>query len=187
MIIGLTGYKGSGKDAAMEQLVSNNPEYYDWARVKFAGCLKEMLEAYLRFNGVNYDEAHEIIEGSLKETPTEYFQGKTPRHAMQTLGTEWGRDIMGTSIWVDSALRCCAMFDNSFITDVRFPNEVKAIKDSGGYVIRITRPSTMRPEDEKHPSEVLMDSLPADYEIVNDGTLEELEQKLFRVMRKITW
>ena len=35
-------------------------------------------------------EAH--IEGALKEVPCELLGGKTPRYAMQTLGTEWGRD-----------------------------------------------------------------------------------------------
>jgi hypothetical protein len=51
-----------------------------WRQVKFAGPLKSMCMA------LGLTEAH--IEGHLKEVPCELLCGQTPRHAMQTLGTE---------------------------------------------------------------------------------------------------
>ena len=77
-------------------------------------------------------------------------------------------------------------FPNWIITDVRFPNEAKAIKDRGGIVIRVNR--TYYTEDKKyiigydpfetHPSETALDDYEFDYVIENDGSLDELITKI---------
>jgi hypothetical protein len=62
--------------------------------------------------------------------------------------------------------------DNWIITDTRFPNEAQAIKDAGGIIIRVTRPGIGPVND--HPSETGLNQWKFDYEIQNDGTLENL-------------
>lgn len=76
----------------------------------------------------------------------------TPRKILQLLGTEAGRQIIHPDIWVNATManykpisgtmdvrRSKETFPNWLITDVRFPNEVKAIKDRGGIVIKVMR------------------------------------------------
>jgi putative protein kinase ArgK-like GTPase of G3E family len=77
-IIGLTGLMGSGKSLAAQEL-----ERIGFTRTRFAGSLKDMM----RVLGLTEEE----IEGNLKETACALLGGKTPRYAMQTIGTEWGR------------------------------------------------------------------------------------------------
>lgn len=75
----------------------------------------------------------------------------TPRLLLQLLGTECGRKILHPNIWVNSAFSTPGQFlwnkesnmpedtHKLIFTDVRFPNEFKAIKERGGINIRIER------------------------------------------------
>lgn len=62
----------------------------------------------------------------------------TPRMLMQMLGTEFGRDMVHPNLWVNSLMNEYKR-QKWLITDVRFPNEAKAIKDRGGILIRLDR------------------------------------------------
>lgn len=164
-LIGLIGKKGSGKDTAAEAL-----EALGFQNVKFAGALKAMLRMLLAYQGADEDTIRRMIDGDLKEVPTPLLNGKTPRFAMQTLGTEWGRMLIGPDFWLDTAMKKAALAD-TVITDVRFPNEVKAVKDNGGTVIRIVAEGetvfTETAVGVDHASETLMDELPEDVTIAN--------------------
>lgn len=163
-LVGLIGRKGSGKDTAAEAL-----EAHGFQNVKFAGALKAMLRTLLAYQGADEDTIRRMIDGDLKEVETSLLGGKTPRFAMQTLGTEWGRDLIDPDFWLNTAMAKAAMGD-TVITDVRFPNEVKAVADAGGSVIRIlVKGKTVFDGGvgEGHASETLMDELPADAEVVN--------------------
>ena len=165
-LIGLIGLKGSGKDTAADAL-----EAIGFQNVKFAGALKAMLKTLLAYQGANENTIGRMIDGDLKEVPTDLLNGKTPRFAMQTLGTEWGRDLIGADFWLDTAMKKASTGD-TVITDCRFPNEVEAVKTNGGTVIRIVAVGqTVFGEDgvgTDHASEVLMASLPEDYTIKNN-------------------
>jgi hypothetical protein len=63
----------------------------------------------------------------------------TPRLLLQLLGTECGRQILHPNIWVNATMADYTEHSNWIISDVRFPNEVKAIKDRGGISIRVNR------------------------------------------------
>ena len=128
-VIALTGLAGSGKSTASKYLVEN----HGYQLVKFAGPLKDMLRA------IGLGEGH--IEGAHKETGLAMLFGRTPRYAMQTLGTEWGRKCMGDSFWInlwrsriDSAL---AFGGRVVVDDCRFPNEADEVRKLGGVVWQI--------------------------------------------------
>lgn len=162
MIIGLTGYAGSGKSTAAKHLV----EKHGFTQVKFAGPLKQMM----RCLGLGDRE----IEGDLKEVPHPVLNYKTPRYAMQTLGTEWGRELIGQNLWVNVGVESThqALGEGSqvVIDDCRFPNEAAAIKELGGVIIKINRPG-VEPVN-AHASE--SQELPVDWEVYNVGTPEAL-------------
>lgn len=158
----------SGKSTVANALAGHR-----YVTVKFAGPLKSMLTTLLMMRGASQDAAIRMVEGDLKEQPTRYLDGKSPRYALQTLGTEWGRDIMGTDFWVNCAMaqadRLMADGYNVVMDDVRFPNEAQAIKARGGLVVKITRPSIQPPENAQHASEGALADFPFDLELVNDA------------------
>jgi hypothetical protein len=130
MIVGLCGAIGSGKTTAAKHLVDAR----GFERVRFAGPLKNMMKAL----GLTYDE----IDGHLKEEPCELLGGKTPRHAMQSIGTEWGRELIDPDLWVRAWKRNAQLATSFHIVadDVRFPNEVDMIRSMGGKIIKVERP-----------------------------------------------
>jgi len=129
-LLGISGRKGSGKSVAAQVLLDAG-----WKRVKFADPLKNMLRA------LGLTDVH--IEGELKEHPCYLLGGKTPRWAMQSLGTEGGRNCIGEDFWLDLAKRQIGiLLSQGFsvvVDDVRFENEAAMLRDLGGTVLEIQR------------------------------------------------
>ena len=73
--------------------------------------------------------------------------------------------------------------DKVIITDMRFPNELKAVKDRDGITIRVNRPQLIS-KDFEHESETSLDSSIFDYTIENDGELVDLVSKVREIMLK---
>lgn len=172
-LIGLIGRKGAGKDTAAALLLSKG-----YQNVKFAGGLKDMIRAVLATQGVSAATIERMIEGDLKEVETGYLGGRTPRHAMQTLGTEWGRELIADDLWVGVAIKKSAGHP-TVITDVRFPNEMDAVVAAGGVCFGISADWITATEGE-HESEALIDdliaSLPIGQRLINRRAREgELE------------
>jgi hypothetical protein len=142
MIVGLIGRRRAGKDTAGAALIEDG-----FFQIRFADGLKTMLSALFEWLDMSDRTIKRMIEGDLKEVPVELLGGKTTRFAMQTLGTNWGRELVGEDIWVNTALARATRYDRSVITDCRFPNEVSAIKAAGGVVVRIVRPGNTPLED----------------------------------------
>lgn len=162
MIIGLTGLAGSGKSEVAAAL----RELGQFHRIPFAGPLKTMLSS------VGFSDAQ--LWGDEKEVPVPELGGVTPRHLMQTLGTEWGRNTIHPDIWVTLWERAVeARSGHVVVDDVRFPNEVDIVRSLGGQVWRIERPgvATMN-----HASETQIASLEVDSVIQNTGDLFHLRQ-----------
>jgi len=161
ILIGFAGRKQSGKDTAAEALASLGFE-----RIAFAGALKFMLLAFLRYRGVSDGVARHALEGDLKERPLSELGYRSMRYAMQTLGTEWGRDLMAPDIWIEAAMDRARLFSRVVISDVRFPNEVAAIRSRGGRVFWIERPGLQA--DDAHISEGSITAQDCDGVILNN-------------------
>jgi hypothetical protein len=172
-IIGIAGRKGHGKDTAAQALLDEG-----YVNVKFAGALKVMVRAFLAYVGVSPDTIERMIEGDLKEVPNEHFGGRTTRYVLQTLGTEWGREMVFDRIWVNAFSSRAKRFDKVACTDMRFPNEVDEVKAQGGTTVRVVRPNAPRTAGSDHPSEALIDTLHVDHVIANDEGIEELHRRI---------
>ncbi len=164
-VIALTGLAGSGKSTASKHLI----EKHGYKLVKFAGPLKDMLRA------IGLSEAQ--IEGELKEEPCEWLQGATPRHAMQTLGTQWGRACIGPSFWIELWVRrvnqIIAEGGRVVVDDCRFPNEADEARKLGGVVWRLVGRGGIAGA---HESEVGCGR--PDVEIHNTGDISDLRRQL---------
>lgn len=168
-VIAFIGEIGAGKTTA-SKYVTNRHRYL---RVPFAGPLKGML--------LVLGLTEEQVNGSLKEVPSAILCGKTPREAMQRLGTEWGRDQVGSDLWANvwslEADYRLKRGTGVVVDDARFNNEFQVIKDRGGVFVRVERPGE-RSGFTGHASEAEHRSLVADYTIANDGSVADLLSKV---------
>lgn len=133
-IIALVGAKGCGKSEVAKTL-----RFHGYHYERFAGVIKDML--------VTLGLTRKQVDGSTKdkETPCDLLCGKTPRLAMQTLGTEW-RNFMGeelwSNIWTKRIQDKISEGQTTFVVDdMRFFHEVKAVRDLGGEIWVIRRPT----------------------------------------------
>jgi hypothetical protein len=141
MIIGICGLIGSGKDTAADYLVG----FHGFRRDSFAGTLKDAVSAVFGWD-------RELIEGRTPEARAWREQVDTwwaerlqmphltPRWILQYWGTEVCREHFHDDIWI-AALesRLARRADHTVISDVRFPNEIKAIKQQGGRIVWVQR------------------------------------------------
>jgi len=181
VVIGLTGLAGSGKDSAINYLHQHEGDARD-LRVTctaFASPLKEIA----RIVGFTRNQ---LYKRDLKEK-TDDFWGISPRQFLQMCGTEMFRKVWRDDIWVkitqkrleelkkvemETELRfggpaSTGKYRLIFVTDVRFPNEAKMIKDIGGYVFRVERPDSPNHISETHDSERFIQDLQVDKVIQN--------------------
>lgn len=141
MIIGFVGFIGSGKDTAADYLVN----FHEFRRDSFANTLKDAVA-----NVFGWDRT--LLEGRTKEAREWREQvdpwwaerlnmpNLTPRWVLQYWGTEVCRQGFHDDIWIASVEnKMRKTTDNIVISDVRFPNEIKAIHNAGGIVVRVQR------------------------------------------------
>jgi hypothetical protein len=141
MIIGFVGFIGSGKDTAADYLVN----FHGFRRDSFANTLKDAVSAVFGWDRV-------LLEGRTKEAREWREQvdawwadrlnmpNLTPRWVLQHWGTEVCRQGFHDDIWIASLEnRLRNSKDDIVISDVRFPNEITAIKNAGGKVVRVRR------------------------------------------------
>lgn len=183
MLIGILGYKFSGKDTTADYLVKK----YDFTKISFAQPLKDICKILF-----NFDD--EQLYGNKKEVLDPRW-GISPRTAFQYIGTDMFRnkikEIMPNvenNFWVNLAIdnykniiKNCPT-NSVVIADVRFQNEIDAVKNNGGIIIKIVRPTLQN--NDQHASENIGD-LEGDFEILNDGTLENLYSKIDGIFNSI--
>lgn len=118
----------------------------------------------------------------------------TPRLLLQLMGTECGRQTLHPNIWINALFadygieselvdgKPEVIYQSWIITDVRFPDEVKAIEDRGGIVIRLQRPNDQTGLTNVHESETALDNHAFEHVIQNDGSIEELVEKVKEIL-----
>lgn len=144
--------------------------------VKFADPFKAFVRDLLVSGGASPSAAERMVEdGGLKEKPIATLGGVTVRRMLQTLGSDWGRNLIHPDLWLSVARRrveeAWACGQSVVIDDLRFPNEYEAVIQLGGTPVRVIRPG--RAAYAGHASEGQLDSYPM-LELTNNGTLAQL-------------
>lgn len=168
MLIGLSGYGGSGKDAVADLLVSE----FGFTRRAFADPMRDAL---YRLNplvpgpGMHDERLTWLVDTFGWDSAKRQFP--EVRRLLQVFGVECGRDLHGPDCWADLILNNLPA-GNIVISDVRFPNEARRIKSMGGQIWRIARPGTGPVND--HGSDSALDGWKWDHIIWNGRGLTEL-------------
>lgn len=169
LVIAFTGLATAGKSTAANIAQQHYP---GCVRLSFADPLRQMLVAL----GLSADAL------ARKTEPCAILCGKTPRQALQTLGTEWGRNSIGPELWVN-AMRvrighAVAAGLRVVIDDCRFLNEARLVHELGGRVIALARPGLVQMA---HASEAGIPSSNVDARIVAD-TVDDLRVQLLALL-----
>jgi hypothetical protein len=203
MIIGIVGNIGEGKDTVAEYLETN----HNFKRESFAGTLKDAVSAVFGWDR-ELLEGKTKESREWREQVDQWWADKlkmpnlTPRLVLQLWGTEVCRRGFHDDIWIaslENKLR--NITGNVVISDCRFPNEFTTIKNAGGIIIRVKRGLEpewfqyvgsalqneewglrMLKEAGIHESEWAWVGLPYDFEINNNGTLDQLYDKVTKIV-----
>lgn len=159
-IIAFAGRKQSGKTTCAEAIIQHVNQISPNATIKlynFADPLKQDL--CINILGLTHNQCYGTDEE--KNQPTDLVWNKqrlSAREVMQFVGTDIFRK-MKPNVWADATITKIKIEDHNYavIADCRFPNEVEAIKNAGGTVIKLTR----NPHNSDHISETALD--PANY------------------------
>lgn len=165
MLIGFLGYKGSGKTLAAQALAEMGYTVHS---------LAAPIKAAMRALGLTDED----MAPARKELPLPFLCGCSPRYAMQTLGTEWGRNIIGQDLWLHT-WQATRPDGPIVMDDVRFANEATYARKLGAKLIRIVRPGLK--SIDMHPSEREQSQIEVDDTIFNIG-----DERTFGIMVRET-
>ena len=168
MIIGIAGYKGAGKDTAGSVLVKK----YGFIQLSFAKPIKDLVSKMFSLDR-DMLEGNTIASRLKREQKIEDAFNYSGRDLLQIIGTGM-RDIIHQDIWVEAVKKLCDINKNYVITDVRFPNEVTMINQNG-FVIGVKR---FGYRGDTHISERALDNTALPYIVQNDGSMQDLRNKV---------
>lgn len=188
LLIGLTGRTGSneiagcGKDTVAD-IISR---YFNISRYGFADPIYEMVKAGFGIDG----RSKEWQDREKKSSTIPWLSENRPvslRYLLETLGTEWGREMVCKDLWTRIAeKRYNESEAGMIIRDVRFPNEVDWLDRLGGTLIHILRPNHFNPEaNPNHPSNRPLSIRSFDKVINNDSGLDALRVRTLDCLKEI--
>lgn len=177
ILVGIAGPAQSGKSTLageFRRLVEFRGQKY--AEMPFAGPLKRMLASI----GVD-------ISDLSKNVPVAFLDGRiTPRIMMQTLGTEWGRNLqpdLWLRVWEHELNADAAVVT---VPDVRFDNEAEMIRSLGGIIIHIVRkPNADMLAVPAHASESGIKRVKGDIIFSNNRGIEKMAQLAASILDNI--
>jgi hypothetical protein len=194
MIIGVCGFIGSGKDTIADYLVG----FHGYRRDSFAGTLKDAVAAVFGWDRELLEGRTPEARAWREQVDTWWAKRLdmptlTPRWVLQYWGTDVCRRAFHDDIWIAALeARLSRRSDNTVISDVRFPNEIASIRSAGGKIVWVKRGQLPEWYDlavesntgtfnhmktaypDIHVSETAWVGTKFDYEIDNNGTIDEL-------------
>lgn len=189
MLIGLYGPAKAGKSSVAKYLVEN----HNFMEFTFASALKKIVKSVFGLT------SHQVGSQDGKETIDPIYR-KTPRTIMQTMGSairEIDPEFFISKLFVDERFGKCGSGIwriHAVVSDLRFPNEIAAVLNDGGFVIQITKVggAALSGTEAAHESEQILDLKEAMKDNAKvffvsapDGDLENLFQQVGAIVSKL--
>lgn len=175
MLIAITGHKYSGKSTVAAMLAN---AFYKasgfktiWDIDSFARPLKEIVCA---LSGCTMEQLEDYDFKENEIVPEHLWAFcVNEKHNYRSLLQGMGDYLRSKNpdIFIDSVL--VGDTSNLIISDCRFPNEAKAIRDKGGIIVKVVRDGVV--SKDVHPSETNIDNIAGNIIVFNDGSLEHLK------------
>ena len=179
MLVGICGKAGSGKDTIGDYLIKE----YGFKKISLADPIKRLVKDIFALDD------HTVYDRVAREEPLERWDGWTVRELLQYIGTELFRENIDSAIWVKSLwYKIQDDKENDYVvSDLRFPNELQFFRDKaeeGEFIaIKVVREGCVgRVGLKGHASEAY--DLEGDFEVLNNGTMEQLYNKIDCVLKK---
>lgn len=195
MLIGLTGKAGSGKDQSFKYIK-------EWADAKQCHVKRDAFADRLKWSAARIFfpmiEREAAVDwcNMLKSDLGNSMGNRvgviddhgsivtvSGRQFLQRYGTEAHRDIFGLDFWIKAVMDEYDPSEITVVTDVRFANEAHAIRGERGTIWEIRRPGQEIAESD-HASEQDLPSELIDCVVVNEGTLEHLQDMINSLMNR---
>jgi len=173
-LIGLAAPARSGKDTVANHLRSDFGAYVTSFAAPIRKFVADLCGYTLTELEARKEEVHPVF-------------GQTPRLMMQTLGTEWGRNIINQEIWInivrDKIAKHRFIWEQKsatklfVVSDLRFQNEIDIIREEGGEIWHIENPNRQETTASSHASENGLLGLQlrsTDSHILNDQDIKHL-------------
>lgn len=167
LLIGLAGRARTGKTTAANHLAN----MHGFQTYAFADPLRDGLMNIFNLSPCDFDDDR-------KEQPIGWL-GRSARELMQSMGTEWGRNMVHPELWLLLAEQNLEFLGQAHdaatgfvISDLRFENEADFVRKRGGIVIHVLRPDAT--EVNPHVSETGIGIQDNDLVLHNEGALDDL-------------
>lgn len=169
-----------GKSESANYLASE----HKYRVLSFATPINQMVESLLDGYGI----PHKDVVYYMRHAKEDVIPGigVSYRHLARTLGTEWGRQLVGDSIWINAFIaRFLKKKDQpTCVDDLRFRNELSCLKEHGFLLVKITRNTDRMGLRDTHQSDVdLCDFGDWDFVLENNGTLNDLYKTLTELVK----
>lgn len=169
-VISISGKAGSGKDTVSgmihDELINSG---YSVLIIHFADLLKYILKEYFGWDGV---------------------KNRRGRYLLQYIGTDVVRKA-DENFWANfvvSFLKFFGMYwDYAIVPDARFPNEIEILSANNRdfcsiNVVNTTPHRELTNAQMAHESETALDNYKFDVTLSNDGTLDDLREKVKQIV-----
>lgn len=174
-VVLLAGYARAGKDTVARYMKNR----YLYRPMKFAGPLYDMVIA------MYHQIVHEVSPAYIEARKQEVAPGTTLtwRELMQTLGTEWGRDMLGADIWCNLAAETAYAYrpQNIVFSDARFFSEYERLQQDERFDVRllyIARDDNAPQMAHRSEQEIGQLRRLADFEIENNSDIPALYEQV---------
>jgi len=180
LLLGIGGYAGAGKDAVADIIEDSNM----WYRTFMSKPLLQAMTVLNPYVKDNYSHSYiRFVDLVNLKGYTEAKKNEEVRRLLQIFGTEVGRELIDPDIWTKQIHKeVKSILDTGIsvvVTGIRFPNEMRYINNAGGVTLWIERPGYGPVNSHSSDNTLSVDDF--DYIIYNDGTLEELKQKVLEL------
>ena len=183
-IVGFGHRRQVGKDTLAEMVKQRLFGSVLVERTSFARQLKLAAYRLFRYAGMQDPDFYDVHPERREEALYPVMK-KTPRQIWIEMGNAMRR--IAPDIWIRNVLddHPRPRADVLLISDVRYPNEVKAIRDRGGIVVKVVRPGVPESDDVADSALAEMPDKAWDRIVVNDGDKHALRSKAAAVARLI--